>query len=88
VFRAQLEGPLQRIPKPLLHTQRPFVFRSAANFSYVHYEAGTLIVLYFISYVYPSQIVSASHWTPLQLDKLLYLKSIFRRSSEIGKMTY
>jgi hypothetical protein len=54
MLRAQLEGPLQRIPKPFLHNQRPFVARSVAHFSYVHYEAGTVIVLYFISYVYSS----------------------------------
>jgi len=54
MLRAQLEGPLQRIPKPLLHIKRPFVFRSAASFSYLPYEAGTLITLYFISSVYPS----------------------------------
>jgi len=54
MLRAQIEDPLQRIPKPFLHNQRSFVVRSAANFSYVHYEAGTMIVLHFISYVYSS----------------------------------
>jgi hypothetical protein len=51
MLMAQLEGPLERFPKPFMHNQRPFVVRPETIFSYVHYEAGTMIVLYFISYV-------------------------------------